>query len=195
MNIVVKKVNLWGERMLEENEIYNNFVNEFSSKIYNLKSDYPFSNYIFLCVGSDKIIGDAYGPLVGERLEKLLKNSYNNIQIIGTLQNPISGINLKKEVEKIYKSYKKPCIIAIDAALSNKENIGKIVVTDSKMKFGKGTNKNIVEVGNISIKGIVATDYKNPRYNFNELQNASLNRVLNLANITSDGIYNVIKYK
>lgn len=181
--------------MLANDDVYNNFINNFSSKIYNLKSDYPFSDYIFLCVGSDKITGDAFGPLVGDRLQKLLKNSYNNIQILGTLEKPISGINLNKEVEKIYSTYKNPCIIAIDAALSNKENIGKIVVTDSKMKFGKGTNKKMIEVGDISIKGIVARDYKNSRYNFKELQNTSLNIVIKLANITSDGIYNVIKYK
>ena len=181
--------------MLANDDIYNNFINDFSSKIYNLRSDYPFSDYIFLCVGSDKIIGDAYGPLVGDKLQKLLKNSYNNIQILGTLDKPISGTNLNKEVEKIYSKYKNPCIIAIDAALSKKENIGKIIVTDSKMKFGKSTNKKMIEVGDVSIKAVVAKDYKNDRYNFKELQNTSLNIVLELANITSKGIYNVIKYK
>lgn len=181
--------------MLANDDVYNNFINDFSSKIYNLKSDYPFSNYIFLCVGSDKITGDAYGPLVGDRLKRLLKNSYNNIQILGTLDKPISGTNLDKKVEEIYAIYKNPCIIAIDAALSTKENIGKIIVTDSKMKFGKGTNKKMIEVGDISIKAVVAKDYRNARYNFKELQNTSLNIVLKLANITSDGIYNVIKYK
>ena len=181
--------------MLANDDVYNNFINDFSSKIYNLKSDYPFSDYIFLCVGSDKITGDAYGPLVGDSLQKLLKKSYNNIQILGTLESPISGTNLDKAVEKIYSIYKNPCIIAIDAALSKKENIGKIIVTNSKMKFGKGTNKKMIEVGDISIKAVVARDYKNDRYNFRELQNTSLNIVLKLANITSEGIYNVIKYK
>lgn len=181
--------------MLATNDVYNDFVNDFSSKLYNLKKDSPISDYIFLCVGSDKITGDAFGPLVGDRLQGLLKNSYNNIKIVGTLENPISGINLNKEVEKIYHTYANPCIIAIDAALSAKEDIGTIVVTNSKMKFGKGTNKKMLEVGDISIKGIVAKDYKIPRYNFSQLQNTSLSIVIRLANITSDGIYNVIKYR
>ena len=53
-----------GERMLAANDIYNNFVNDFSTKIYNLRNDKVFSDYIFLCVDSDKITGDAFGPLV-----------------------------------------------------------------------------------------------------------------------------------
>lgn len=174
---------------------YNNFVNDFSSKLYNLKSETPFTDYIFLCVGSDRITGDAYGPLVGENLKKLFKNFYKNVRVVGTLENPVSGSNLEKEVENIINTYKNPCIIAVDAAFSKKEDIGKIVVSNSKIKFGKGTNKKMIEVGDISIKGIVARDYNIPRYNFKELQNTSLNIVINLANITADGIYNVIKYK
>lgn len=181
--------------MLLADELYNNFVNDFSSKIYNLKSDIPFSDYIFLCVGSDKITGDAFGPIVGDSLQKLFKNMYNNIKVVGTLEEPISGVNLNKEVKKIYDMYKTPCIIAIDAALSSEKEIGKIIVTDSKMKFGKSTSKNILEVGDISIKAIVAKDYKIPRYNFQTLQNTSLNIVIKLANITSNGIYEVIKYR
>lgn len=181
--------------MLASDEVYSKFVNDFSTILYNLKTDSPFSDYIFLCVGSDKITGDAFGPLVGDRLQQLLKNYYNNIKVFGTLENPISGTNLDKEVEKIYNTYKHPCIIAIDAALSTKEDIGKIVVTNSKMKFGKGTNKKMLEVGDISIKGIVAKDYKIPRYNFSQLQNTSLSIVMKLAGVTSDGIYNVIKYR
>lgn len=181
--------------MLAADELYSNFVNDFSNEIYNLKSDEPFSDYIFLCVGSDKITGDAFGPIVGDNLQKLFKNTYNNIKVEGTLEKPISGTNLKSQVEKIYTTYKKPCIIAIDAALALEKDIGKIVVSNSKMKFGKGTSKNIVEVGDISIKAIVAKDYKVPRYNFVNLQNTSLNIVIKLAEVTSKGIYDVIKYR
>lgn len=181
--------------MLTKDLIFNNFVNDFSTKLYNLKSEIPFTDYIFLCVGSDKITGDAYGPIVGENLKKLFKNFYNNVRVVGTLENPVSGTNLEKEVKNIVNTYKNPCIIAIDAALSKKEDIGKIIVSNSKIKFGKGTSKKMIEIGDISIKGIVARDYNMPRYNFRELQTTSLNIVIKLADITSEGIYNVIKYR
>lgn len=189
------QIKFWGDIMLGKEELYNNFISDFSTKIYNLKSDEPFSDYIFLCVGSDKITGDAFGPLVGDKLQKLFKNYYNNISVEGTLENTISATNIEEKIKQIYNKYKNPCIIAIDSALSNKEDIGKIIVTDTKMRLGKGTNKRMPAIGNISIKGIVAQDYKIARYNFSTLQNTSLNLVMKLANVTADGIYNVVKYR
>ncbi len=181
--------------MLSWNDKYNNFVNEFSNKLYNLKVDTPFSDYIFLCVGSDKIIGDSYGPLVGERLKEDFKNMYNNIKIYGTLEEPVSAVNLEKTVNEIYSKYQHPCIIAIDAALASDNKIGNIVVSNAKMQCGKSTNKRMRWIGDISIKGVVAKDYKIPRYNFSGLQNARLGEVIKLADITSKGIYDVIKYR
>lgn len=187
--------NIWGDLMLSQNDIYNNFTNEFSSKLYNLNSDIPFSDYIFLCVGSDKIIGDSYGPLVGDKLKKNFKNMYNNIKIYGTLEQPVSATNLEKVIKQIYEQYSHPCIIAIDSALSCQENIGTIFVSNKKMQCGKGTNKKIFCIGDISIRGIVGKDYKMPKYNFSCLQNAPLGEVIKLADITSEGIYNTIKYR
>lgn len=172
--------------MLSQNDKYNNFVHEFSSKLYNLKMEIPFSDYIFLCVGSDKIIGDSYGPLVGEKLKNCFKNMYNNIEIYGTLEEPVSAINLEAKLKEIYKKYKHPCIIAIDSALGSQDKIGTIVVSNTKMQCGKGTNKGMLYVGDISIKGIVAKNYKMSKYNFTTLQNTSLGEVMKLADITAN---------
>ena len=181
--------------MLYENEQYANFTSEFTKYMYLLKNDEPYTDYIFLCVGSDKVIGDSFGPIVGNNLEEKLKNRFNNIKVIGTLEKPISAINLEEEVKKIYRLYKNPCIIAIDSALSCEKDIGKIVVNNEKLHFAKSVRSKGIEVGDISIKGIVAKDYKISRHNFSALQNVSLSIVMKLANIVSDGICNVIKYK
>ena len=53
----------------------------------------------------------------------------------------------------------------------------------------------MIEVGDISIKGIVAKNHNIARYNFAQLQNTSLNTVIKLAKTTANGIYDVIKYK
>lgn len=172
--------------MLSQNEKYNNFVNEFSTVLYNLRADIPFSDYIFLCIGSDKIIGDSYGPLVGEKLKEAFKNMYHNIEIYGTLEQPVSAINLERKVEEIYQKYQHPCIIAIDSALGSQDKIGTIFVSNTKMKCGKGTGKKMIFVGDISIRGIVARDYKMLKYNFSGLQNASLGSVIKLADITAN---------
>ena len=85
-------------------------------------------------------------------------------------------------------------IIVIDAALSNKENIGKIFITNTKTILGKSLDKNKIEVGDISIKAVVAKNHKMPNYNFKVLQNISLNVVMTLADIVAEGITKTIKY-
>lgn len=62
------------------------------------------------------------------------------------------------------------------------------------MHLGKGLNKNIAFVGDISIKGVVAKDLKLAKYNLKLLQNTPLSLVISLANSTASGIYEVIKY-
>lgn len=181
--------------MLSKEQLFNDFVSDFGSKMYSLNSEEPFSDYIFLCVGSDKVTGDAFGPLVGDKLQKLFKDYYHNIQVVGSLENPVCASNVNKEIQEIYQKYKNPCMIAVDSALATKEQIGKIMVSDHAMRLRAGIDKKMQLVGDISIKGVVAKDYKFSKYNFAELQSTSLNLVMKLANTTADGIFHVIKYK
>ncbi len=162
--------------MLSQDEKYNKFVNDFSDILYNLKTEDPYTDYLFLCVGSDKITGDCYGPIVGQKLKEGFKNTYQNIHVYGTLDEPISAINLESVVNKIYNTYSNPCIIAIDSALGTQNNLGKILVTNKKIQCGKGTNKKLIPIGDISIRGVVAKDYKIPKYNFSSLQNTRIRR-------------------
>lgn len=178
---------VWGALM--EN-VYKNFVTDFNNKIYSLET--RFSDYIFLCIGTDRITGDAFGPLVGKRLKELLKDNYNNVFIKGCLDEPISFLNIDTEIENIYNTYKTPCVIAVDSALARQEDIGKIIVSNEKMELGKGLSKKYSAVGDISIKGVVAKNFKIPRQNLNVLQNTSLKLVMDLAEITANGIYKVI---
>ena len=83
-------------------------------------------------------------------------------------------------------------VIAIDAALSCNNKIGTIIVNQNKMNIGSGINKRNLYIGDISIKGIVAKDFKNPKHNFNTLQNMPLSVIIDMAECVSTGIYNVI---
>ena len=154
-------------------ETYDNFVNDFAKvlreKIYNLE----LSKLIFLCIGTDKIIGDSFGPLVGYKLKKMFQNK-ENIEVIGTFDNIISMQNISNIINNIYSSFEEPFVIAIDAALSNKNETGKIIVSRKSMNIGGSFNKSSIHVGNMSIKGIVSKDLKNPKYNFKLLQNTKL---------------------
>lgn len=171
------------------------FISELEDVLYKKRKNNNYTELVILCIGTDKITGDCFGPLVGSFLIKLFEN-YNifNISIYGTLENNINYNNIDKVLGRIYKIHKKPCIVVVDAALSKKENIGKIYVSDEKTILGKSLNKNNLLVGDISIKAVVGKDYKISKYNFINLQNTSLNIVMNLANIVSEGIFEIIKY-
>lgn len=159
----------------------------------NTKFENKYKEIIFLCIGTDRIIGDCFGPLVGTKLEeKLAQTNIFNIQIYGTLNNNITYSNIYETLNKIYKENDKPYIIVIDAALSSKEDIGKIYINNGKTILGKGLNKTKIEVGNMSLKAVVGKDYKIPTYNFIILQNVSLKTVINLSDLVSESIKEVI---
>jgi len=180
---------------MEETTIEEKFINDFGSKLYTKKREKNYSELVFLCIGTDRITGDCFGPLVGSRLIENLKE-YNifNINIYGNLENPINHENINQKINQINKKHQNACIIVIDAALSKKENIGNIYVTNEKTILGKVLNKNKFEIGDISIKAVVGRDLKMPKYNFIVLQNISLYKVMKLADTVSNGICEVIKY-
>lgn len=169
-------------------EIYNNFVCDFSNSLRQKIQDIEISKLVFLCVGTNRVIGDCFGPLVGYKLKNFFKGE-RNIEIIGDIENTICFQNICDVVRKIQED---SFVIAIDAALSNKNDIGKIVVSKEKMNIGSGLNKKSIYIGDISIKGIVSKDFKKPQYNFKILQNTSLGLIMNMADCVSQGIYNVI---
>lgn len=181
--------------MGKSNNYMQEFSQDFGTKLYKEKLKNNFSQIVFLCVGTDRVIGDCVGPLVGSKLMDLFED-YNilNINIYGTLTENINYINVKNVIERIEKHHKDACVIVIDAALSKKENIGKIYVSNSKTILGRGINKNKIQIGDISIKVVVGRDLKVSKYNFKSLQNTSLGFVMNLSEKVAEGIFDVIKY-
>lgn len=170
---------------------YNNFVKKLNFKIKSLEKIY--SNYIFLCVGTNKIIGDAFGPLVGEKLLGLNIQNKHNIHILGSKKDLVTYINVEEKIDTIKTKYLNPCIIAIDSALGNTENIGKLIILNNEMKLGEGVGRKEKRIGNISIKAIVNKNSKVKEKNYNILQNTSRELINELVQITSYGIQDVLK--
>lgn len=177
--------------MAFKEEIYNNFVQDFSMALREKITGVEVSKLIFLCIGTDRIIGDSFGPLVGYKLNYLFKNE-DNVEIIGNLENKICLHNIEKIMQDIRSTYEIPFIISIDAALSNKMNIGEIVVSKSSINVGSGLNKKSIYVGDMSIKGVVSKNLNNPRHNFKSLQNTPLSLIMNMADSVAQGIRDVI---
>ena len=142
---------------------------------------------IFICIGSDLVLGDSLGPLVGTFLKSKNVQSY----VYGTLNYPITA----KEVEyagKYLKQMHPDCIsIAIDAAVGNADDVGLVRVLNKGLKPGLGVDKNLNEIGDISIVGIVAGK---SLQNYNLFNLTRLNLIYKMAQTIASGIENYIDY-
>ena len=107
---------------------------------------------VILCIGTDRSTGDALGPLIGTHLSRL---DLPELNIYGTLDEPVHATNLHKNIQLIQQSFFNPFIIAIDACLGSMNSIGCIVLTDGPLKPGAGVHKKLPEVGEANITGIV----------------------------------------
>ena len=55
--------------MTFKEELYNNFVQDFSIVLREKIKDLELSKLIFLCIGTDRVMGDSFGPLIGYKLQ------------------------------------------------------------------------------------------------------------------------------
>ena len=157
---------------------------EFKQYIKTLKSGLDVdSEVIFFCIGTDRVIGDSLGPIIGS----LLIDRFGKENVYGDLYNNVTYKNIVSTLDKIKTEYDNPFIIAIDAALSTDKNIGKIFVDDG-INFGDCLWKNINKIGDLGIKVVVGKDYNDPKLNFYCLQNIPLSKILKLSKKTFEGI-------
>jgi len=108
---------------------------------------------IFLCIGSDRATGDCLGPIIGYKLSKYKK--YYNYHVYGTLEEPVHAKNLKETIDMINQTHDDAFIVAIDASLGKSNHIGYITLGEGPLKPGAGVDKELPEVGDIFITGIV----------------------------------------
>lgn len=117
-------------------------------------SKYMTEDSVIVCIGTDKCIGDSLGPLIGT----ILKDNDFPLKVYGTIDEPIHALNIHNKLEAIYENHEKKHVIGIDACLGVKENVEKLLVRDYGIIPGKGVGKNLPEVGECSLVGIVSNE-------------------------------------
>ena len=160
---------------------YNNDFNTLKMGIAaSLKSVFGGKKPIICCIGTDAVIGDSLGPLVGTLLkEKLLGKTY----VYGTLNMPITAKDIDKLSDYLGKIHKSSPVLAIDAALGAENEIGYIKISDTPIKPGLGVEKKLSEIGSASIIAIV--EEKNSK---NMLSFVRISTVYALAQVICAGI-------
>ncbi len=142
---------------------------------------------IIVCIGSDLVLGDSLGPLVGTFLRQKNVGAY----VYGTLNQPITA----KEVEYATKYLKilhpNSMVIAIDAAVGQTDDVGLIKIADRGIKPGLGVNKNLGVIGDVGIIGVVAS--KSIK-NYNLFNLTRLNLIYRMADSISCAVADYVAY-
>ncbi|NHM33592.1 spore protease YyaC [Neobacillus terrae] len=143
---------------------------------------------VIVCIGTDRSTGDSLGPLVGTLLEEKNPKSFF---VYGTLEDPIHAVNLAEKLKEIKEKHFHPFIIGIDACLGRFKSVGFIQLGEGPVKPGAGVNKELPEVGDMHITGIVNVS---GFMEFFVLQNTRLSLVLKMAKTIANGIYNASQH-
>ena len=106
----------------------------------------------FACIGSDRSTGDALGPLVGQRLERL---GHPAERIVGTLEHPLHALNLTERVALMHADPSRPLVVAIDAALGPLRGVGGIALRRGGLQPGQGVGKALPPVGDLALTATV----------------------------------------
>ena len=157
---------------------------QLNEALYNLiaRSEKSYDDLCIFCIGTDRSTGDSFGPLCGHMLSRL--NLYN-FRLFGTFEQPVHAITLPQALEQI--NPERSLVIAVDASVGNPDYIGYIGVGSDPVRPGSGLGKELPEVGDISLTGIVAMGGVSP---FLMLQNASLGLVYHM----SEDVYLAFQY-
>jgi len=109
---------------------------------------------VFVCIGSDRVTGDCLGPLTGH----LMVNKYDiEAFVYGTLEFPVTALNLEESRDFIMGAHPGQKIIAVDAALGFTEQVGAIRVRRGGIKPGAAVAKELPVIGDIGITAVVGS--------------------------------------
>ncbi len=116
---------------------------------------------VYLCLGSDKLVFDCLGPIVGTLLSAT-KNF--KAYVYGTMACPVTALQVEAAVAFIRRFHFGARITVVDSAVGKKEEVGTIKEFDRGLRPALGIDREMRIVGDRSIMGVVATKdkVKNP---------------------------------
>ena len=142
---------------------------------------------VVVCIGSDLAIGDSLGPITGSMLK--YKTQGLGAFIYGTLAAPVTAKEISYMQTFLKQTHPNNLIIAVDAAVGDKGDIGLIRILDTPLLPGAGANKKLGSIGDLSIMGIVA---EKSLHNYGLLNTTRLNLVYTMSEILSDALSSLL---
>lgn len=112
-----------------------------------------------VCFGTKNVSGDSLAPEIGSLLKQKFPLS---LFVYGDLEHPIDALRATEAIEHIRAVHKDSIIIAVDACVGKKEDIGKIRIKPGGVRPAEAISNKIGAFGDIGILGIVAEATDNP---------------------------------
>lgn len=143
--------------------------------------DYLHQNadYIFVCIGTNKLIADSFGPRVGDILKVYFKN-FNQIQVFGTMKCPIHLQNAPIFLDYLQQNINN--IILIDSALGDDNKIGSTYLCSGGLEIGKAFERTLYFPACLSFKTIVGSKKENEFYEVENINNMAQSLAKNIVN-------------
>ncbi|TVP87108.1 MAG: spore protease YyaC [Alkalicoccus sp.] len=143
------------------------------------------SSFVVICIGTDRSTGDSLGPLAGTLLKE---KKPDFIEVYGTLHEPVHAKNIGKVCREIEQVHPDAFVLAVDAGLGLRKNVGTIVFGEGPLFPGSALNRTLSPVGEAHLTAIVNVS---GFMELSVLQNTRLSVVMSLAKILAESLYNI----
>lgn len=158
-----------------ENEYSASGISGFLSQIFGGKK------FIVACIGTDAVIGDSLGPMVGSFLSDAVKG---RTFVYGSFAHPVTAKEIEPLKRFLEKAHPLDKVLAIDAAVGRSEEVGTIKISDGALRPGLGVSKNLSAIGDANLIGVVAEK----RPDQSELGFVRMARIWKTASVIAEGI-------
>ena len=118
-----------------------------------LKETFKGKGFVVCCIGTDAVIGDSLGPMIGSRLKESLNGK---TYVFGSVESPLIAGDMKTLSEMLSFCFPKTEILAIDAAFGDISEVGCVKLNNLPLKPGLGVKKDLPEIGTRSLVGIIS---------------------------------------
>ena len=170
-----------------ENGVCTTLQRLLNDKITRAGMDLSQTPPVIVCVGSDLVIGDSLGPMVGSMLA--YKTQGLGVFVYGTLAAPVTAKEVKQMKSFLKRTHPHCPVIAVDAAVGAQGDVGLIKVCDEPLYPGAGTGKQLGYFGDVSVIGVVA---EKSIGNYALLNATRLRLVYKMSQQIADGIAGVL---
>ncbi len=129
---------------------------------------------VYMCIGTEKVFSDSLGPRVGTLLNLAM---YAPMFVYGLTEQNITAENLCKSYEFIKSMHPDNPVVVVDAGVGEADQLGKVQLCDGGILPGAATNKNLPEIGDVGIVGIVAEKGMGDFYTLNSAKDKLVSEV------------------